>query len=388
MDNCGLDSPQEAVTDLHSDTNIFSLHELEIRGRARLRLSGRRRSDPVLCFPVAVLKGDRTGWFTVSSKIRAHFSVCGCPICHIEQPFSSIDLVFSIAVDNGGYLKIPQDVTVREGVTLDLCGSLDGVKDGAIGIRDGGTLSASYPAMTGDSGAITGIINMNAIKIFKGGIMKTSTACPNPDNLLLLLDVAILKQSWMSSFIENGFNISSDTSVVIDERRGPLHSHLCPEGTRTFFNITGDDSCPGGLTITFDNENKTAVCDYNNLHMTIGQSCELTPGEHIYQSLILEGGSEINLVGQENGTRLTQLSVSDLTINYGGLIDGKAGGYINGGPGLGTGGTGGSHGGVAGGADTGLTYGSVREPMAYGSSGDRFSWWWTNPDYSDQKVPS
>lgn len=116
-----------------------------------------------------------------------------------------------------------------------------------------------------------------------------------------------------------------------------------------------------------------ATCDSTtDLLIYRDTQCELAAKAYSYNSIVIEAGGKLILTGDPEGKNFTKITVTNLEIKYGGVIDGKGKGYVSGGPGEpSVSSSGASHGGAGKNIanPVGKIYGNIVSPKAYGSNG-------------------
>ncbi|MHC1732869.1 MAG: Ig-like domain-containing protein [Bacteroidales bacterium] len=132
-----------------------------------------------------------------------------------------------------------------------------------------------------------------------------------------------------------------------------------------------NDPCPaGGETVNFS--------------LSSGQTCELTAGDYVYNTITVQDGGTLILKGDTVANRGVFITAQTITVDSGGKIDADGQGFTGTDQGAGNGpgggplglecGAGGSYGGYGSGtffdrSIVGLTYGSHTEPSQLGSAG-------------------
>ena len=329
ISNCGTETERGALL-LLQDSSL-SLKELSIQEQANLKIHGISPESPT-CMYVGSTSGDRTGSIQTLDSVSVYLESCGCPSCEYGEQ-ADMDLEFSVVIDEGTYVRVPSSLTLRDDVTFDLCGAVDGVQDGRVDVRSGGSFLASYPAKTGSLDHQNGILRINYFYVYQNGVFDASSRCV-PRNSTEL-DFAVFETLFESHFDPTTFTLITSNAT------------LEPAG---------------------DLLNETHCQEYGELVLLSGQNCSLDPVVYAYESITIHGGAFLKLLGDENNTLLTEISVGTLDIRPGGIIDGRGSGIADIGYESPDSGFGGSYGGY-GGLTEEMPFGNISDPMDYGMFG-------------------
>ncbi|KAL5009654.1 hypothetical protein ScPMuIL_011959 [Solemya velum] len=252
----------------------------------------------------------------------------------IAKSFSNqYRLSANIYVQERGSLEMANSVLI-DSTELEICGILKGVDD--ILVRQEGSVALAYPAQTG-SGSSSGQFYLDTLSVDQGGNVAPSSKCDTQGHKVTL---QLSNYQTTSAFTLNTatFTLSSGYSnVTLSEIKDPMPNRTC--------------------------------LPVEDLEILNGQKCVLEAGDHVFNSIFVGNGGELELEGDEEGQVITIVTVVKLVVEFNGKITGIGAGYKNGGNGSASANSvGASYGGVGhGNAKT--WYGSVQEPMFYGSSG-------------------
>ena len=273
-----------------------------------------RQNPPYLTVSISTISGSDSSVFQIGRNIKLTW---GSSELHIRSP---------IHVAEYGTLTLPEAIYIENGGVLDICGTLSS-DTGNITMRDGGALRISDPATT---------LNVFAFFIDYQGVLEPSTYCTSSSSKVTIQTTFYNKTS--------DFNLDTGRFTISAANEGEL--------------------TPAGDVLT------NTTCSTNStLELMRNQFCELDPGTHTYDSIIIHPGAELRLVGDEAGTDTTTIEADSINVMFLGKITGVGTGYKTGGPGAATSSSeGASHGGN--GLDNSeAPYGNVRQPMMYGSNG-------------------
>ena len=229
-----------------------------------------------------------------------------------------------VYVAEGGEINLPRDVTVKNGHSLDVCGTFD---TSSLKIQGGGIMRISNPATYRQLKSFT--INYN-------GRLEQSTYCPDTNNgFIMQIDRFDRYEGFTVK--ESDFKISANEENVIS----PI--------------LKNDTNNP---------------CKLNgNLNVMREQVCNIPPGDHQFGTITVQAGGELHIDGSSDGAATTTINAVNFNIMFDSKITGVGAGYLTGGPGSPvSSGKMASHGGIGIGNIKPL-YGSIDSPMQYGSNG-------------------
>lgn len=272
-----------------------------------------------LCVYTGEMVGDVSSSITVSRGTLFHLSACGCPSCQYGQK-PSIDIDTNIKVEQDGLLRVPEEVSVGYGVTIDICGTLDGLQDGHMSLYRGAKFRASYPANSGSYNSTVSSLVIKDVDIFKDSYFGGSSSCPSTKTLTLFSEIFSI--NYGGTFDQNSFTVDNSTNVE-RYQEGVFNSTQCP--------LSGE------------------------LVLIANEECFLPTGDYIYSSVIIEGGATLILEGSWDGNGTTSITTEDLVVGAGGLITAVGGGLAETGE-------------LQCGHDS-ASLGALYEPRFYGSGG-------------------
>lgn len=161
-------------------------------------------------------------------------------------------------------------------------------------------------------------------------------------------------------------------------RVSAAQEHSRQQGNALEFSETENDPHPGDSpfnTGLFQTSCQTS----GDLVIASGETCQLPAGAYTLNSVVVQDGGTLILVGNSSSNQGITVNANNVTIESGGKITADGTGYVDGGPGGGSsvnftsgGGGGGGYGGLgqnSGQALGGSTYGSSSNPMDLGSAG-------------------
>ncbi|PIK55153.1 hypothetical protein BSL78_07883 [Apostichopus japonicus] len=208
VDNGGQNTPRE--TQLQVKSKMLSLEHLQVTNGGRF-VPLKAFSGPTnLCVYTGEMVGDVSSSITVSRGILFHLSACGCPSCQYGQK-PSIDIDTHIKVEQDGLLRVPEEVSVGYGVTIDICGTLDGLQDGHMSLYRGAKFRASYPANSGSYNSTVSSLVIKDVDIFKDSYFGGSSSCPSTKTLTLFSEIFSI--NYGGTFDQNSFTVDNSTNV-------------------------------------------------------------------------------------------------------------------------------------------------------------------------------
>lgn len=299
-----------------SDINIIGsdkLQTIELNGPVQAGFLP-RQDPPYLTVTVIAISGTATSLFKVSRNVKMTW---GSDELHIRSP---------IHIEEYGTLTLPETVYIENGGILDICGTLTS-DTGSLTARDGGKVRMSEPATT---------LNLQGFFIDYQGKLESSHYCTASAAKVLI----------QATYYNKSSDATVDTSKFTIE--AAFTGELSPIGEE-LENITCDKG--------------------NELVLQRNQHCELKPGKHVYDSIVIYPGGMLKVVGDQSGAKTTTVSADKVNIMYEGKITGVGSGFKSNGPGEATTTSqGASHGGN-GHSNSKALYGNVKTPMQYGSNG-------------------
>ncbi|PIK33355.1 hypothetical protein BSL78_29828 [Apostichopus japonicus] len=281
----------------HGASGVVYLQKLT-SGDVHSKVTGGGRFVPLkafsgptnLCVYTGEMVGDVSSSITVSRGTLFHLSACGCPSCQYGQK-PSIDIDTNIKVEQDGLLRVPEEVSVGYGVTIDICGTLDGLQDGHMSLYHGAKFRASYPANSGSYNSTVSSLVIKDVNIFKDSYFGGSSSCPSTKTLTLFSEIFSI--NYGGTFDQNSFTVDNSTNVE-RYQEGVFNSTQCP--------LSGE------------------------LVLIANEECFLPTGDYIYSSVIIEGGATLILEGSWDGNGTTSITTEDLVVGAGGLITAVGGG--------------------------------------------------------------
>ncbi|XP_071498054.1 uncharacterized protein [Diadema antillarum] len=328
VENCNKQTERSAQLFLENPS--FSLETLIIREGGNMNIHRSPYTGPS-DIDTGTMIGDRSGSVHTFDGVILNIGTCSSPPCVFGMQ-TEVDLAASVVIDPGSVMRVPSHLTLRGGITLDLCGAIDGIQDGRVDVRNGGSFLASYPAETGLLTTEIGTLRINEFHVYQNGVFRASSRC-DPTNEELHLDFAVFETLFGAQFDPSTFNLTM------------AHPTLEPSG-----NLLENIECPTS----------------GHLTLLSGQNCSLPTGSFTFESVTVHGGAFISLQGDVNGTMLTEITATSLYVYPGGRIDGNGAGLAHS-PSTAVN-SGGSHGGY-GGLATEPPFGSIISPRAYGAPG-------------------
>lgn len=323
-----MQTPRETQAYLNGTT--ITLEHLQIKNQGRFVPLKGSTGPTNLCMYTGSMDGDSTGTLVLSEGVLFHLSTCGCPSCLYGQ-MPSADLNTNLIVQSGGYLKVPEKVTVNGNVRVDVCGTIDGLQEGLLGLYHGARFRADYPANSGRYDSVTSALVIQQLDIFKDSFVERSEVCPKSTVLKPTLHSDRLNLHYGGTFEEDAF-ILSNTTTIDTYVSGRLNTTQCPK--------SGD------------------------LVLIANEECTLPVGEYTYNTIVVKGGATLRLEGDQNFTEVTGISMSirtdNLIVEAGGIITSVGEGRlpeIGGTP-------------CGGGEEENQSLGSIQNPAFYGMGGD------------------
>lgn len=241
-----------------------------------------------LCMYTGRMDGDSTGTLVLSAGILFHLSTCGCPSCFYGQ-LTSVDINTNLIVKPEGYLSVPENVAIGNGISIDLCGTLDGLQRGALKIYGGARFRADYPANSAEQDSLTSSLVIQRVDIFKDSFFETSNLCSSGLKPTLYSDT--VNVYYGGNFVQNEFILANTTRVDMYET-GQLNHTECPTS--------------------------------GELVLIANQECTLSVGVYHYDAIIVKGGATMWLEGDYNITEWTDIRMNIMTnlliVEAGGLI--------------------------------------------------------------------
>jgi hypothetical protein len=247
---------------------------------------------------------------------------------------NELSLKTSIFVGNYGKLELPEDVIIEQNHILEVCGTLMR-KTNNVFVRDSGSFKAGNPAQTSSSYVdvtTTSQLTWTSLVVDYNGKFEHSAKC---------------ERSGQSTTLKlNHYNVSAGYTL-----------------SSTHFNLQADETTEISPLLNATCNSATDLLIYRDTE------CKLAAKSYSFNSIVIEAGGKLILTGDPSGKNLTKITVTNLEIKYGGIIDGKGKGYRSNGPGApGSGSSGASHGG-SGKNNANKIYGSIISPKVYGSNG-------------------
>lgn len=242
-----------------------------------------------------------------------------------------LTMTTSIYLKEFGRLEMPDSVIVQRENVLEICGSLQNVKN--LTVQDNGYIKMAFPGSTEYAQPPDlSTLEIDILSIGYQGSFEKSSKCSNPSNLKTYLQLKFFRKTSDFHLDTSKFRLTAANSV-----------ELSPQD-----NVT---------------------CTGPNMHIYRNKVCRLYPGIYNFESVIIESGAKLELVGDPTGVNETTLNAKSMEIMYGGEIEGTGTGYQSEGPGSASSNSvGGTHGG-SGGSNPVDPYGSVIMPRTYGSNG-------------------
>ena len=239
-----------------------------------------------------------------------------------------LTLSIDVHVNQKGYLELPNTVLIERKKVLDICGGLS-LNTQYLTTRDEGALRTSFPGYSGKNlNPTDSRLNLNTLSVDYLGKLEPSQICSSTK-------VTTLQLTYFKSI----------EGYVLDQQHFALSS----------------------LAIThYLSPELNATCTGNVMHIYRNKECTLTPGIHAFDSITIETGGVLKLLGDAAGSNKTKITAKTVNIEFSGLIEGTGTGYQTNGPGAGS--VGATHGG-SGEGNTLDPYGSIISPTHYGSNG-------------------
>ena len=243
---------------------------------------------------------------------------------------TSLILPTSVYVTEHGELDLPETVVIERGYYLELCGALKSTTR-YLTVRENGEFRSASPAHT--SLGTANALSFHSIAVqYNGKIEKSDICSGSTTSFTIKLHI---------SYFNSSDDFVLDSNYVLESGYQPVL--LTPEGNKT--------------------------CSGPDLYVANNKECTLTPGDHVFDTVVVEWGGLLTLVGDATGANKTTITANTLEIKRGGKVIGDGKGYKTNGPGQATSsGSGATHGG-AGEGNSANPYGDIMTPMSYGSNG-------------------
>lgn len=234
----------------------------------------------------------------------------------------------NVYIRENGKIELPKAAIIDKGWSLDVCGAIVTNLE-ELTVRENGALKMSNPASD---------LHIDTLTIDYQGRLEASDYCDTTSNKVTLQLVNFYTTSDFTLNL-NKFSLSVENEETIN----PIVATDADEGSE----------CPSSGIILL---NRT-------------QYCTMPRGTHEYTSITIYPEAEIRIDGNMTVEDTTIIKATNMYIYFGGMITGIGKGHQTGGSGSSeASGQGATHGG-RGVTNTKSTYGSIKEPMEYGSNG-------------------
>lgn len=303
------------------DVPSIQLDEIKVIGPAVTGFLA-RASTPALNAQVGTINGNAESLIRIDQNVDLFW---GTRVGKVDV----LRINTNVRVNMNGAIDLPKTVIIDKDWSLDVCGTVTSNVN-TLTVREGGALRMSHPASD---------LEIDSLVIDYNGILEGSAYCDTTTNKVTL------KLTY--------FNTTSDFSLDT----GKFSLSASKQGTVS----------PKGTTNA-----QEAECDTSgSFELKSGQYCEISTSSSTYEytKITINPGAELRLLGSKTGSGSTVIKAANFDLKFGGLITGVGKGHKTGGSGEATSsGLGATYGG-RGVGNTKATYGSITEPMSYGSNG-------------------